>query len=1442
MFKETKKFHCQSKQGRVYFWLTLGILIFSLLALSAPIRVSPRQCSSVPSPRQCPSVFSPRQCLSVVHAWTEPTASPPSGNVNPPLWQFTDNDLSNYQTDGVWHLAPSTDATAYLQGMAVFGAKYDGTNWAFYTLDSSNENILYGASKSGSTAGNLLKLEYNCTDGSSPGCSNAVTVTYDGKVGIGTTSPGERLDVNGSLHASNKVVFDNLNSQTGSVIFSSNNQVGIIWLGGASSGQIFGFGNAGDNRIWGKNNADLSFYTNNSEKVRITRTGNVGIGTTGPREKLDVNGAIKLGTTSNENEGTIRWTGTDFEGYTGSEWVSLTLGEALWTDQGTYIYPNNYNQFVITDAGNVGIGTTSPGAKLDVNGESMFGSVDLVLASNENLIYGNVSSTSVGNLLLLQNASTDKFKIDASGNIHITGNVGIGTEPSSYRLEIDGNIDIPSTTHANQYGIIYKKGTPFIHNFNYGDNGTVTTEGHNTFIGENAGNFETGASAEHSNDASYNTAIGSNALSNINNGRANVAVGAFALEKNTDGHYNVAIGYLAQQHNSPSFVTAIGAYALTNNQANSNTAIGYNALGGCTTGGENFAMGVNTLAGLKTGSHNIAIGNVAGWGEGASTHDHSNCIFIGYSAGRRIDTGDDNIGIGNSALYYATSGDRNVAIGNEALLNLTTGYRNVAIGYQSLRALKTTVDNTAIGFQALYDNTGNSNTAIGSYALLKNTSGEYNVAVGAGTLYNNTTASYNTAIGQGTLHEVTTSGYNTAIGTRALRNNTGEHNTGIGAWALYDNTTGNNNTAIGSYALSKNTSGSDNVAIGHNAGYKNTDGVYSVLIGNDVAFNNTSAKNSVMIGYQAGYNSESDNNVFIGYKAGDNITTGSNNIIIGYNVDAPSATGSNQLNIGNTIYGDLSTGKVGIGTTTPQAKLDVNGDISLADSGNINNQYRIRSEGWKSVGRPSSAPVFSFAVFDSQLYAGSYNGHVYRYDGGTTWTWVGNPGGNSEELWVNALVVYDSHLYAGKIAGPTVGGRVYRYDGGTSWAYVGEPCSSSDVRSLVVYNNSLYAGCVDGNVNRYDGKTTWTNIGDPTSSYLRVLKVYNGELYAGCADGYVYRYDGGRAWTSIGLTHPLGINSLAVYNGDLYAGVSDGHVYRYYTGTTWDDVGLVATSADIYFITVYNGSLYAADNSGGHVYRYDGKTTWADTGVSGPMNVLITYNGALYVGCTDGYVYRYYDWLPNERLETAISVADDLSLQAPEIYTSHLLTRGMAEFGGVATTLKSSSENLIYGNVNSESASGSHLLLLQNDLKDKFSVDIDGQIYIAGNVGIGTTSPQAKLDVNGESMFGSADLVVGSGENLIYGNLDSSSVGNLLLLQNESVDKFKVDPSGNVEAAGNIKADNYLQVGANGDGAPPAGDCDDDSERGRMYIDTTNNRLYICNGEKKGWDYVVLTD
>jgi len=310
-----------------------------------------------------------------------------------------------------------------------------------------------------------------------------------------------------------------------------------------------------------------------------------------------------------------------------------------------------------------------------------------------------------------------------------------------------------------------------------------------------------------------------------------------------------------------------------------------------------------------------------------------------------------NTGIGDSALYSIIEGYQNTGIGYRTLLNNNDGIQNTAIGTEALYSNTTGSINTAIGYGALYSNKGcNGTTAIGAFAMYyaHDTSSSVinscNTAVGCYALMGSSTPSNNTgkknsAFGDNALKSNSSGSFNTAIGYSALWENTsGYSNTASGDYSLVSNTSGNYNTATGFYALKYNTTGSSNVAIGADALINSRTGWKNTVIGDSAGygvFSNSYSNNSIL-GYAAGSSlTTGSNNILLGYQAGDNLTTGSNNIILGYNIDAPSATGSSQMVIGNssTLYGDLSNNRIGIGTSSPSQKLEVNdGNILLSNS------------------------------------------------------------------------------------------------------------------------------------------------------------------------------------------------------------------------------------------------------------------------------------------------------------------------------------------------------------------------------------------------------------------------------------------------------------------------------------------------------------------------------
>jgi hypothetical protein len=172
---------------------------------------------------------------------------------------------------------------------------------------------------------------------------------------------------------------------------------------------------------------------------------------------------------------------------------------------------------------------------------------------------------------------------------------------------------------------------------------------------------------------------------------------------------------------------------------------------------------------------------------GSSTGVRDSTV-IGYAA-MFLTTGSvtGSIAIGNSALYNQQSGSFNIAIGNSAMIGTTgvanIGDRNLAIGASALRVNTSGTRNNSIGDSSLQANSiGSYNVANGNRALALNTSGSYNVAVGYDTLFTQTSASNNTAVGTQALRDVTTGFNNTAIGYDSGRGiTTGQYNTILGA-------------------------------------------------------------------------------------------------------------------------------------------------------------------------------------------------------------------------------------------------------------------------------------------------------------------------------------------------------------------------------------------------------------------------------------------------------------------------------------------------------------------------------------------------------------------------------------------------------------------------------------------------------------------------------------
>ncbi|MFA6386701.1 MAG: tail fiber domain-containing protein, partial [Candidatus Paceibacterota bacterium] len=355
-----------------------------------------------------------------------------------------------------------------------------GANNEYLALYQTADDFIFTSNKNG--AGVRKGININTTGGDTSVSTGGIYIKNDGNVGIGTTDPLFSLSVGAPV--STLPVYTNPSAGHDQVfIRGTNTDVANSWLNVMDIGMVAATNGSGGGTA-------IRFITQPRvtpfaplERMRIDMNGNVGIGTTGPTAPLTIQtntggSSVHLigRLTGNYSEILFRNnanTSTVASFYNNDDWAywGATAGSGMIVNQianaPLSLKTNDTERVTILGNGNVGIGTTNPGQKLDVNGNvqlksKLFVTDSQTMIGDEGVIGGgsatgdSILSYFGGKHLTIAEGTTPVMTID--------GNVGIGTTNPTSKLTIDGiygtanYIDMKSnigTTSTETNGVLF---------------------------------------------------------------------------------------------------------------------------------------------------------------------------------------------------------------------------------------------------------------------------------------------------------------------------------------------------------------------------------------------------------------------------------------------------------------------------------------------------------------------------------------------------------------------------------------------------------------------------------------------------------------------------------------------------------------------------------------------------------------------------------------------------------------------------------------------------------------------------------------------------------------------------------------------------------------------------------------------------------------------------
>jgi hypothetical protein len=393
------------------------------------------------------------------------------------------------------------------------------------------------------------------------------------------------------------------------------------------------------------------------------------------------------------------------------------------------------------------------------------------------------------------------------------------------------------------------------------------------------------------------------------------------------------------------------------------------------------------------------------------------------------------------------------------------------------------------------------------------------------------------------------------------------------------------------------------------------------------------------------------------------------------------------------------TGNVGIGTSTPSAKLDVDGNIrtgAIYEAANFGEIWTARdsARNWYSVAMSANGTKRTAVVNGGQIYVSA--------DSGNTWT-----AKDSSRAWYSVAMSADGTKQTAVVQG---GSFYASIDSGNTWTFRG---FLGDFRSVAMSSDGTKQTAV----------------------------AYGGQIYVSISSGVAWATrDSARNWQSVAMSADGTKQTAVVQGGQIYVSADSGNTWT--AKESARDWRSVAMSADGTRQTAvaFGGQIYVSTDSGNTWTAKDSNRNWCSVAMSADGTKQMALGGVVYVSMDSGNT-----WIarPSGSLYSVAMSADG----AKQTMVGPGNQIGVSSPGRVGIGTASPTEQLdVRGTVKATAFAGNGSSLtdlsetdpqVSSSLVNRISkwngtALVDSAVYeSSGSVGIGTTSPATALDVSG---------------------------------------------------------------------------------------------------------------